>query len=371
MNGFRAWAEIDLNALLWNIKKIQRLISPGSRIMAVVKANAYGHGAVEVSRFLEKNGIKDFAVACFSEGEELRRAGITGNIMILGYTPPVLAKELARLNLTQTVVDEAYGEALKACGIPLPVYIKVDTGMHRIGIPWEEKEKILSYYREPLFLVKGIFSHLCAADSEKPEDKAYTEEQIRHFKEVLTYLSFHGVFPGDAHILASAGILNRPEASFSMVRPGILLYGEDSVPEPHFLHEIKKKPALSLKTRLTSVRVLKDGETAGYGRAYKAAGKRRIAAASIGYADGLPGSFLHGQVLVRGTFAPVIGKICMDQILLDVTNIPLASPGDVVTIVGQDGGKCQSAKEAANMAGQITNEFLSGLGRRIERIYKE
>ena len=371
MNGIRAWAEVDLNAIWHNIQEMRKLLSRDCRIMAVVKAEAYGHGAAPVSLYLERKGIRDFAVASLSEGRALREAGIFGRILILGYTPPEKAKEIRQYKLTQAIVDEDHGEALKKQGIPLSVQIKIDTGMHRLGISWDRKEALLSLFSQPLFSVEGIFSHLCVSDSLKKEDRDYTEMQAKRFGEILAYLSEQGISYGDAHLLASGGILNLPKACFSMVRPGILLYGAYSSPSMEFRHGIEKRPALSLRARVASIRSLWPGESAGYGRCFRAEGKRRIASVSIGYGDGLPGSFRQGRVLLHGKYAPVAGRICMDQMLIDVTEIPEAAPGDVVTIIGKDKEEFQSAEEVARTCGMISNELLSGLGSRLERYYQE
>ena len=365
----RAWACIDRNALWHNVLEIKKLLKEDCRIMAVVKANAYGHGSVPVASFLEKKGIKDFAVASFEEGKELRRHGISGNILILGYTHPSLAEELREYHLTQTVLDRTYGESLQKQKTPLQVHLKIDTGMHRLGFSWEEKEGLLPLFHSPYLQVKGIFSHLCTAGGKKEEEKEFAGMQLRRFGEVLEYLKKEGLSFGDSHILASAGILNWPEHCLSMVRPGIVLYGAKESPDVCLERQIPKKPALSLKARIALVRTIKDGEGAGYSLAWKAKGKRKIAVAAIGYGDGLPGSFRGGKVLLRGKYAPVVGKICMDQMLLDVTEIPYVRPGDVITIIGKDGKEEIRAEEAARWAGMIANEFLSGLGNRIQRIY--
>lgn len=363
----RAWRELDLSALSHNARVLQNALAPGCRLIAVVKANAYGHGAVPAARCLYRQGVRAFAVACLAEGVALRRAGIRGTILILGYTPPQDAPLLRRWRLTQAVVDAAHGRALAAqAGKPIKVHLAIDTGMHRLGIPAEDREAIVSMFRLKNLSVEGLFSHLGASDSLMPEDTAYTQEQLTRFYETAAWLREQGCEPGLLHIQASYGIWNLPPQPCACARAGIALYGVYSggacVQRP-----LDLRPALALRARVVSVRTLHAGEYAGYGRAFQAQRETRLAVVSIGYADGLPRELPQhgGRVLIGGQFCPIVGRMCMDQLLADVTALPCAAPGDTATLIGRDGNAEIRAEEVAQRCDTITNELLSRLGPRL------
>lgn len=370
-SGTRAWAEINLADVRHNAAELQRIAPPATRTMAVVKANAYGHGSIEVAEELSRAGINHFAVAEIGEGISLRKYGIRGEILILGYTSPELAPELARYRLTQTLVSREYGEILESHGVRLHVHVKIDTGMNRLGTPDQDMESILACYRFPHLQVTGTFSHLSMSDSMGEAEQDFTYEQMRRFDEVIGKLEASGVNPGYAHIQSSYGILNYPEARYDLVRPGIALYGMLSREKDQVRSHADLRPVLSLRAVLTQVKEVQAGHPVGYGHRFVPAHDIRIATVSIGYADGIPRSLSDhgGCVLVRGQRASIIGSICMDQLTVDVTGIEGVRQGDTATLIGQDGTESITASEMAGRCGTVTNEILSRLGSRVERVY--
>ena len=365
----RAWREVNLNALAHNAGTLQAALAPGCRLMAVVKADAYGHGAISVARRLEAEGVKAFAAACLEEGISLRRSGIQGKILILGYTPPEMAAQICRWSLIQSVVDEDHGRALAAQGMPLSVHLALDTGMHRLGIPAEDHAALRRLYELSNLNVEGVFSHLCVSDSLEAEDVAFTHAQLERFYGTVRWLKTHGLAPGEIHIQASCGIWNLPPQLCAWARAGIALYGAASGDGPTG-RELDLRPVLSLRTRVASVRTLLPGEGAGYGLAFRADKVRRLAVVTIGYADGLPRSLSQqgGEVLLHGMRCPMVGRMCMDQLLVDVTGVPCVKPGDTATLIGADGGQVIRAEDVARQCGTITNEILSRLGHRLPMI---
>lgn len=366
----RAWREVNLSAVIHNARAIQSALSPGCRLMAVVKADAYGHGAVPIARALQSAGVDAFAVACLSEGVRLRRRGVRGKILVLGCTPPEQAPLLARYRLIQTVADEAHGLALSAQGTPVQVHLALDTGMRRLGIPAEDRAAIARMYALPGLRITGVFSHLCVADGSSPADAAYTQGQLERFYTAVRWMKACGCPPGDTHIQASYGIWNLPPQPCAYARAGIALYGVTSGGET-VARALGLRPALSLRARVALVRTLEPGEGAGYGLAFTAARRTRLAVVTIGYADGLPRVLAErgGEVLLHGRRCPMVGRMCMDQLMVDVTAVPEAAPGDVVTLIGKDGGAAISAEDAAESCATITNELLSRLGSRLPLIY--
>ena len=283
----RAWREVDLEALAHNAGALQRALAPGQKLMAVVKADAYGHGAVRVCRRLWKAGVRAFAVACLAEGIALRRSGIRGTILILGYTRPEDAPLLARWRLTQTVADADHGRALDAQGVRLRVHLALDTGMHRLGIPAGDRGAIAAMYRLPHLRITGTFSHLCVADSLTAADTAYTQRQLASFYETVDWMRAAGYDPGAIHVQASYGIWNLPPQPCAYARAGIALYGVRSGEAP-VQRALDLRPVLSLRARVASVRRLEPGEAAGYDLAFHAHRETRLAVVTIGYGDGLP-----------------------------------------------------------------------------------
>ncbi|BFH59718.1 serine racemase VanT catalytic subunit [Paenibacillus azoreducens] len=368
----RAWAEINLERLRHNMEELNWLLPSGTGIMAVLKADAYGHGDVEVAKELNRAGINHFAVAEIGEGIRLRKSGIRGEILILGYTAPELAPKLARYRLTQTILSREYGEALESYGVTLNVHVKIDTGMNRLGTPYRDMEDILACYRFPHLQVTGTFSHLSMSDGLAPAETGFTKEQLKRFDHVVQQLKAAGLHPGQVHIQSSYGILNYPELKYDLVRPGIALYGLLSHEGDEVRSAADLRPVLSLKATVTQVKEVEACHPVGYGHRYMPARNIRIATVSIGYADGIPRSLADhgGYVLIRGRRANIIGSICMDQLTVDVTSIGGVRQGDTVTLIGQDGAKTITASQMAERCGTVTNEILSRLGSRVERIYR-
>jgi len=367
----RTWIELSGENLIWNVKQFNKILGGRSQIMAAVKANAYGHGAVEVSHILEEAGVEDFCVASLEEGIQLRQSGIKGRVLVLGYTHPKAFVELLRYDLTQTVVDAAYAEKLKQYGKKIKVHIEIDTGMHRLGERFERFEDILAMWQIDSLEITGFFSHLCVADSNAETDRDYTLWQIRNFSQVTAKLKAAGISNFKAHLLSSYGVLNYPEYCFDYARIGIALYGILSNETDTTRLKPDLRPVLTLKTRIQSVRDLKAGEGVGYGLTYTASCPRTIASLSIGYADGIPRNLSnHGWVLVNGFRAPIIGRICMDQMMVDITGIPGVLTGETAVLIGKSGKEEITAAMFACWSGTITNEVLSRLGSRPERLIR-
>ena len=360
----RAWKELNYENLKWNVERLTELLPKGCTFMAVVKADAYGHGAIPVSSYLNRIGIRAFAVATLQEGVKLRKAGIQGEILIMGYTPPQDAYLLTANDLIQTAVDCAHARALNAAApYPVKVHLKIDTGMHRLGERAEHIEALASLFALPRLRILGMYSHLCAADSQDIDDILFTRMQISSFLRTAELLREKGCDPGKLHLQSSYGVLCYPDLPMDYARFGIAMYGVLSTPDTPLLERVPLRPVLSLHARIASVRELKPGETVSYGRHFRAEAPMRIAAVTIGYADGLPRCLSGTELpaLVRGRRTRVIGNICMDQLIIDVTNIPEARPGDCVTFLGSDGHQTLRAEEMAEKAGTITNELLCRL----------
>lgn len=367
----RAWIEVDMNSLGHNLRLFQKLLPESCALMPAVKANAYGHGAVLVAKELERLGVRDFCVAGAAEGAMLREAGIKGQILVLGYTHPKDFGLLYEYGLTQTVVDCAYGKELEACGRKLRVHVGIDTGMHRLGESWEHPFWIGRLWDCQNLQITGVFSHLCTSDGVTGEDRAYMRLQETRFLQVIRYLRAEGKTGFSTHLQGSYGILNRKDLKgiYDYARAGIALYGVFSERSEGLEKIFDLHPVLSLKARIECVREVEKGEGAGYGLAWYADSARKLAAVSIGYADGLPRALSNrGHGLVRGKRVPVAGRICMDQLLLDVTDVPGVLPGDEVVLIGKSGKEEIRAEDLAAEAGTISNEILSRLGTRLTRV---
>lgn len=370
----RAWAEINLANLRYNVRAFQEILPAGCEIMAVVKANAYGHGDLPVSACLNRIGINAFAVATTDEGISLRRAGIKGEILILGYTPAARASALFHYRLSQTVADAEHARELNCFGRAIRVHIKVDTGMNRLGESYRHVSEIASVFDCKNLKVAGIFTHLCAPDSPDEADVAFTKRQIQCFYELLDQLKARHIPVPPVHVQSSYGILNYPGLQCGYARIGIALYGVLSTLGANTRCSLDLRPVLALKSRIVLARTIAPGESVGYGREFIAPKEMRIAVISIGYADGFPRSLSMGKgcVLIGGCRAPILGRICMDQLIADVTDIPDIRRGDAVTLIGRDGSEEITAEETAFRAGTITNELLSRLSdSRLERIFSD
>ena len=336
--------------------------------MPAVKANAYGHGALPIARALAAQGISAFCVACLEEGIQLRKGGIRGEILILGYTPPSQVPLLRRYKLTQTAVDFSHAVQLSQAGKSLPVHLAVDTGMHRLGEPCHHLEEIVQIFTMKHLRVEGIFTHLCTADSPSPADRAYVQRQVQAFQQLLEELKNRGIPLPKVHLQASHGLLNYPDISGDYARVGIALYGLLSTQQDWNAAAPPLRPVLSLHARVAAVKSLPAGAGAGYGLAFVAQRPTQVAVLTIGYGDGLPRSLTGGEVLLGGRRAPIIGRICMDQTLVDVTDLPAVQPGDEAILIGSAGQETITAYDLARQTDTITNEILSQLGTRLERL---
>ncbi|MBQ6582210.1 MAG: alanine racemase [Mogibacterium sp.] len=369
----RAWIELDFEALKSNIEHYRSAVPETTRIIAVVKADAYGHGAAVIAGFLQQElGFDLFAVASLDEAVELRSSGIHGDILVLGYTDPEFFGDLVRYQITQAIPDKEYGWALERYGreqgTPVTAHIAVDTGMHRIGLLPEEIEVMAGLYRSPDIRITGIFSHLCVADSCEPEQVDFTLTQCRRYQQVLEELRSYGVAdPGLRHILNTYAAVNYPEFAYDAVRAGLMLLGVRSESGDYLREDLALRPVLSLKSHITSVREIRPGETVSYGRVFTATRTTRVASLAIGYADGIP-RCLSGKLraIVNDTLVTNIGRICMDQLMLDVTDAGDVRVGDEAILIGSSGSCEISAGELAEHSGTITNEILSRFGKRLE-----
>lgn len=365
----RAWIEINFKALEHNIKNIQSIITKRCKIMAVIKANAYGLGDIQIAKYLSHIGIDTFAVATLDEGINLRNNGIKGDILILGYTHTEYFKYIVDYNLIQTIVDADYAKKLNAFNEKIMVHVKIDTGMHRLGIDFQDIDAIKELFKFKNLDIKGIYSHLCVSDSLADIDMNFTTHQIKCFYKVKEFLNKNGYHNIKIHLQSSYGILNYPEIKCDYVRPGIILYGIQSSMNIKIKNFLNLKPVLALKARIASIHDINAGESVGYERNFRAINKRTIATVSIGYADGIPRSLTGQKTIVKENFAKIVGNICMDQLMIDITNIKDVKPGDIVTFIGQEKGYTISAEEIAYHSNTITNEFLSRLGTRLEKVY--
>jgi len=365
----RSWIEISKEALRHNVKEISYHLNNKTQLMAVVKADAYGHGAVNVCQELNKMGIQSFAVATLSEAIELRENHIKGDILILGYTDPSQSFLIHKYDFIQTIIDEQYAYDLEKEKTDIKVHIAIDSGMHRLGINVNELNMITSIYQLSHLHICGLFSHLCVADELTTSSQNYTLSQIDSFMQLINILKQNHYDVGHVHILSSYGLLNYPKISLDYVRMGILLYGVDSsYPKQS---QFNLKPVLSLKSKIAMIRKVKANETIGYGRSFQATQDMKIAIVPIGYADGIPRSLSNqGQVIVRGQFASIIGRICMDQMMIDVSHIKGVCIHDIVTIIGQDQYCRIGVEDIAKVSNTISNEILSCIGFRLPKIYK-
>lgn len=369
----RAWAEIDTGALLHNLELAKRLT--GKQVMCVIKGDAHGHGAVACGRVLEAGGADAFAVACLEEAIALRNAGIGLPILVLGWTPAAFAASLVQYRLAQSVLDEAYArelnDAAAALDSSISVHIKLDTGMSRTGIfaqedPARAAQAVCAIAALPHLRLEGIFTHFAAADM--PEKDSFTAWQVRNYTAVLEEMEKQGFrSPIIRHAGNSAVILSHPEAHFDMVRMGVMMYGlyPDGVWQP----EGPLEPILTLKARVSQVKVLPEGAHISYGCTAKTQRPTKIAVVSAGYADAYPRSLSNtgAYAVIRGIQCPQIGRICMDLCMFDITDAPVPiDRGDEVILYGKGG---MPMEEVARLAHSINCEPLSLLTQRVKKVY--
>ena len=368
----RAWAEIDLDAIAHNTREIKKLTGSKVEMMGVVKADAYGHGVLEVVRTLLDNGVTQLAVSMLDEAIQIRKMGIDVPILVLNYTDPARADEIIHNRVTQTVFSTDLAQALSAAAVRLGkdvrIHVKVDTGMTRVGfIPgYNAVRNIMEISRLPGIILEGIFTHFASADE---SDKSYTLMQFERFMNLCTELIRAGIHIPVKHVCNSAGILQYPEMHLDIVRPGIILYG--LYPSREVAGKIDLRPAMTLKANVIFVKDVDKDTYVSYGRTFRTDRKSRIATIPIGYADGYTRLMSNkGRMLVNGEYAPVIGRICMDQCMLDVTDLKHdVHVGDEVVIFGRQNGSCISVDEIADQVGTINYELVCIIGKRIPRVY--
>lgn len=366
----RAWAQIDLAAMTHNFNIAK---STGKKVMCVIKANAYGHGAVPCGLHLQKLGADFFAVACLAEAIELRRGGISKPILILGYTPAEYAAELAQHDITQTVYDMESAKALSAeaakAGVTIDVHVKVDTGMSRIGIYAQDAEAAASaadeiehIYGLPGLNVRGVYTHFSVADD--MDQTHYTNWQLSNYRAVLDALSVKGIHPELRHAGNTAAIMNHPDSHFDMIRAGIMLYGM----YPDGVHRNGPlRPVMTLKSRVAQIRELPAGASVSYGRTYETKKPTRMAVITAGYADGHPRRISDDSYdIINGRSFPQIGRICMDMHMLDVTGDDTVKVGDEVSLWGGEG---MTAEQVAERVGTLNYELTCLITPRIARVY--
>ncbi|MEQ6997577.1 membrane-bound serine racemase VanT [Enterococcus casseliflavus] len=355
----RATKEFSAPALLHNLQEIKRVIPSTTKVMAVVKADAYGCDAKTVAGTLERAGVDFFAVATIEEAIELRRAGIKSRLLILGYTSAQRAKELNRYSLIQTVVSEAHGQALARTGLPIECHLAVDTGMHRLGVA-PDLETVRKLFALPSLKITGIFSHLGSSDQLDTASILRTQAQITCFDDLLAGLSARNIAYGLTHLQSSYGILNYPEKHYDYVRPGILLTGSLSVPNEPTKQKINVQPILTLKALLVDKKTVAAGEAIGYGLATVFDRPTTIGIVSIGYCDGVPRALSNQgfQLSYQGVLLPQIGLVCMDMLLIDLTDYPELTVVSSLEVISD-------WTTTADQAQTITNELISRLGSRI------
>jgi len=361
----RVWAEIDLDAVADNVRLLKSQAN-GAALLAVVKANAYGHGAVAVARAALAAGADRLGVICVDEGEQLRRAGITAPILVMGHTPAEEARRLVDLSLTPSVVSREVALALARVaserGIEVAVHLKVDTGLNRYGLPPSEAADLGRWLRDLAGVqVEGLFTHFASADE---GDKSHTLEQHRLFLSVAEQLDWVPI----RHVSNTATLLDMPDMSLEMVRPGLGIYG--CYPSSQVNRSLPVRPALSLKSRVARLTSLAPGESVSYGRIWRASRPSLIGLVLCGYADGLPRALSNrGSALVRGQRAPIVGRVCMDMCMVDLSDIPDVAVDDEVVIIGRQGEEEISADEVAELCGTISYEILCGISARVSRLY--
>ena len=367
----RAWAEIDLTALADNYSYLRSQMPGGCELMAVVKSDAYGHGVGPVAARLQEEGAGSFAVATVGEGVRLRKYGIDGEIIVLGYTDQKDASLLGNYRLTQLIFDGAHANALDKTGVPIRAHIAIDTGMHREGIVMSNISEIESVFKCGNLTIEGMGTHLSSADSIDTDEIDFCNTQIDRFYETVETLRDNGYDTGKLHIQASYGLLRYPELRCDYIRAGILLYGVMSYGDNAELGDALT-PVLSLRAVIAQVRWIDAGESVSYGRTFTAGKPMKLATICIGYADGVPRQMSgdNAECIIRGRKAPIVGRICMDLLMADVTEIDSAAQGDVATLIGSDGSETIRCEDFAKASGTITNEILCRMGSRLPRIYK-
>ncbi len=368
----RVFAEINIDHISDNLKAIKDYVGHDKEVMVVIKADGYGHGAIPIARQLYEAGIDSIGVATIQEAIALRKYAIDIPIMILGYSPEEEYENLIKYDIIQTVykasMAEGISDAAKAAGKCAKIHIKVDTGMSRIGFFPDDKalDEIALINALPHIEIEGIFTHFAQADV---VDQSYTLTQIQLFDHFVQELEIRGIHIPKKHASNSAGLIEYPEARYNLVRAGIALYG--LYPSPEVNHnQLTLKPSLSLKSNIIFLKEVPSGVPISYGGTFVTGQKCKIATIPVGYGDGYPRSLSSkGRVLIRGEYAPIVGRVCMDQFMVDVTHIEGVRDGDEAVLIGGQGDHCVTVEEIAEIDGTINYEIVCQLGKRIPRVY--
>ena len=369
----RTWAEINLDYLAYNIKTLRKILNPEAKCLCVCKANAYGHGMTDCAKIFQDNGADWLAVAAVFEGAELRQNGITLPILCLGQANPELAPMMCEYDITQAVGDFENGQAISNYAVSvnkkIKIHVKIDTGMSRTGFYWpdseNEKEKTANEIKNlcnlPGIEAEGMFTHFAVAD----DDENFTKLQLKKFLDAKKYLSSLGISFKLNHAAASVGVLNYPEAHLNMGRFGLVLYGYASTDIGNEGSNLGLKPVMKVKSKITAVRKLPAGTTISYGRTFTLKRDSLIAVLPVGYADGLPRILSNNfSVKIHNTLCPVLGRICMDMTMADVTDLKEVKAGDVAIILDED-----LVPLAAKNSGTIIHEIVCNPSRRVPRVY--
>lgn len=370
----RAWAEVSLARLKRNVDIVRSLNSPSTEVMAVVKADAYGHGDEHIIRCLAEDcGIRYFAVSNLDEAIAARKFCPEADILILGYTPPEYAHEIAGNNIIQGVVSAEFAEALaKNTPEPIRCHIKLDTGMGRIGLRYDTPEdcakEVVNIMAIEKIDVEGIYTHFAVADSSDPDNIAYTDRQQQFICDTYDALVNMGIRLPHVHFMNSAATCYRNSPRSTLSRAGIILYGlhpDVGMPIPEGL-----EPVMELKAVVSQVKTVETGTCISYGRTFTADRAMRVATVTIGYADGYSRLLsAKGEILVHGKRCPIVGRVCMDQLMIDVSGVPETKSGDIVTLIGRDGDEQITADDLAQIYGTIGYEVVCGISKRVPRIY--
>ncbi len=375
----RTWAEIDLDALAQNFRAVRQSADPKARVCCVVKADAYGHGAVRMAGELEALGADWFAVSNLEEALQLRLGGIQKPVLVLGFTPAEEAKALAEHHISQCVYSPDYAADLSRhaaeAGVTVKIHVKIDTGMSRLGFTFQDIGRDEAAVQEvktactlPGLRPEGIFTHFAVSDEGAAGD-AFTMRQFGCFKEMIESLQREGLSFPVRHCANSAAVFDYPLSHLDMVRAGIVLYG--LYPSGALRNRPDLKPVLSLRSVVSHVKSLKPGATVSYGRDFTADRDMRVATVPVGYADGYPRVLSPGgaQVIIHGKRCSILGRVCMDQMMIDVTGLDGVAIGDTVTLIGRDGREEVSADELARCEGTINYEVVCDLSKRVPRVY--
>ncbi len=369
----RSWAEVDLDNIAHNALEIRRITNRRTEIMGVVKADAYGHGVMEVTRALLDNGVSRLAVSMLDEAIQLRKNGIDVPVLILSYTDPVRAEEIIENDVTQTVFSRDLADALSSAAVRLGksvrIHIKIDTGMTRVGFMpgYSAVKEVIEISKLPGIIIEGLFTHFASADE---ADKSYTYMQFERFMSISSELTRIGIHIPVRHVANSAAVMEFPEMHLDMVRPGIILYGMYPSQQVDKT-KIDLKPAMTLKSNVILVKRVETGTAVSYGRIFTTGRESIIATIPIGYADGYARTLGNrASVLINGETAPIVGRVCMDQCMVDVTDLSnKVSVGDEVVLFGRQGGRDIRAEDIAAMTGTINYEVVCLIGKRVPRFY--